>query len=160
MQPVANYRRIQYSGKENLHLEESIDTHILGFVKLIETKYLSDSSHARPLDFAAKAQFLTLDVITDVAFGEPFGDLAADEDVHEYIHTIEKMLPVAIWVTVFPSLIDLIAVSWIGKRVLPSSGDNIGLGKAMGFVLLPFATLVHPHGFSWGAEFLLICGVF
>jgi hypothetical protein len=39
-------------------------------------------------------QYLTLDVITDVAFGEAFGDLAGDEDVHEYIATIQALMPV------------------------------------------------------------------
>ncbi|KAH0550974.1 hypothetical protein GP486_007661 [Trichoglossum hirsutum] len=121
-----------YSGKENVHLEESIDNRILDLVKLIETKYLSAGSHMRAFDLARKAQFLTLDVITDVAFGESFGNINADEDVHGYIDAIERMLLPSLWLQVFPSLVRLLAIPWIGRMVLPSSGDHIGVGKAMG----------------------------
>ena len=126
----------QYSGKENLHLEESIDNRILDLIKLIETKYISDSSHIRPVNFARTAQFLTLDVITDVAFGEPFGDLVADEDRHEYIDTIGRLIRVLRWFIPYPGLTDLMAIPWIGRRMLPSAGDDIGVGKVMGCVSL------------------------
>ena len=99
------------------------------------------------MDFAAKAQFLTLDVITDIAFGDPFGDLVADKDLHGYIKAIEDMIPVSIWLKLFPSLVNLTSVSWIGRRVLPSSEDNIGFGKAMGFVSLPLISLDQPYGY-------------
>jgi hypothetical protein len=85
-------------------------------------------------------------VITDVAFGEPFGDLVADKDLHGYIKAIEQMLPISIWIKLFPGLANLTAISWIGRRVLPSSEDNIGFGKAMGFVSLPLVSLGQPHG--------------
>ena len=34
----------------------------------------------RPMDFVQKTQFFTLDVISALAFGVPFGYLARDED--------------------------------------------------------------------------------
>ena len=107
---------------------------MLDLVRLIEDKYISEGSCIRPIDFARKAQFLTLDIITEIAFGEPFGDLAADEDVHEYLTTIDGMMPVANWFTVFPDLTDLVAIPWVGRMVLPSAGDDFGLGKVMGLV--------------------------
>jgi hypothetical protein len=107
---------------------------MLDLVRLIENKYLSEGSCIRPIDFARKAQFLALDVITAVAFGEAFGDLAADEDIHEYLATVERMLPVTHWLLVFPGFVDVMRIPWIGRRVLPSSGDDFGVGKVMGFV--------------------------
>jgi hypothetical protein len=71
-------------------------------------------------------------VITDVAFGEPFGDLKTDTDVHEYIETSEAILPVLMLLTVFPWLTRVMEIPLIGKMSLPSDGDNVGLGKAMG----------------------------
>ena len=136
----------QYSGKENVHLEESIDDHILDLVKLIEDKYLSDGSSLRPIDFARKAQFLTLDIITDIAFGETFGDLKADEDLHDYLAIVERMLPTSRWLILFPSLMNLVAIQWIGRWVLPSSEDGVGVGKVMGFVVIPLCLLAYLAG--------------
>ncbi|KAI9783555.1 MAG: hypothetical protein M1839_003725 [Geoglossum umbratile] len=133
-----------YSGKDNPHLEKSIDNRMLDLVRLIEDKYISEGSCIRPVDFARKAQFLTLDIITEIAFGEPFGDLAADEDVHEYLTTIDKMMPVAHWFTVFPDLTDLVAIPWVGRMVLPSSGDDFGLGKVMGVAKRTVAERYRP----------------
>ncbi|KAI9769905.1 MAG: hypothetical protein M1839_003306 [Geoglossum umbratile] len=121
-----------YSGKENLHLEESIDNRVLDLVRLLQDKYLSDGSCIRPVDFARKAQFFTLDVITDIAFGEPFGDLVADKDVHEYLTTVDRMMVAIRWVAVFPALVDVLAIPWIGRTLLPSAGDDFGIGKVMG----------------------------
>jgi hypothetical protein len=106
----------------------------MDLVKLIEDKYLSDGSSLRPMEFSRKAQFLTLDVITSIAFGEPFGDLTADKDIHDYLATVDRMLPAIHWFGLFPDLADLMAIPWIGKMVLPSSGDNVGVGKVMGLV--------------------------
>ena len=86
------------------------------------------------MDFARKAQFLTLDVITDIAFGQPFGDLVEDKDVHEYLTTIDRMMPVLHWLVVFPNIVDLLAVPWLGRMILPSDGDDYGVGKVMGLV--------------------------
>ncbi|KAJ0158324.1 Pisatin demethylase, partial [Colletotrichum tanaceti] len=71
----------QYSGKENEGLEDSVDTHVSELVRLIRSKYASTEAAARPMDFARKIQYLTLDVISDISFGKAFGDLRADEDV-------------------------------------------------------------------------------
>ena len=84
------------------------------------------------MDFSRKAQFFTLDVITDIAFGKPFGDLVADEDRHEYLTITDKMMPVLHWLVVFPGVVDLLEIPWIGRRILPSSGDDFGVGKVMG----------------------------
>jgi hypothetical protein len=106
---------------------------VLELVDLIERKYLSTDSDYRPLDFGRKAQYFTLDVISNVAFGEPFGFLATDSDVHRYIQTTEENLPAIILVTILPW------INWalrlpIVKSVLPSDKDTIGLGKIIGCV--------------------------
>src|SRR5438876_497829 len=75
----------KYSGKENLALESSIDIHVQELVDLIQSKYISTDKRSRPFDFARKIQYFTLDVISEVGFGEPFGDLRADRDVNEYV---------------------------------------------------------------------------
>lgn len=73
---------VQYSGKENDDLEYTIDRNVLALVDLIHNKYISTSSEFKPFDFGRKIQYFSLDVISGIAFGEAFGELATDQDVH------------------------------------------------------------------------------
>lgn len=115
-------------------MEECIDNQVSSLVKLIETKYISTGSEYHPFEFARKAQFFTLDVITAIAFGDAFGYLTKDEDIHQYIKTTQETLPAIIMVGVFPWL-NKVLQSRFMKMFLPSDKDALGLGKVMGFVL-------------------------
>ncbi len=84
----------------------------------------------KPFDFGRKAQYFTLDVISDLAFGAPFGDVATDSDVYEYIKTMEENMPNIIVTTVLPWLMALLS-SPLFRGMLPSDKDPIGLGKTM-----------------------------
>ncbi|KAH0537755.1 hypothetical protein FGG08_005503 [Glutinoglossum americanum] len=121
-----------YSGKENSHLEECVDNRLLDLFKLIHDNYMSSKSALRPVDFARITQYLSLDVISDVSFGEPFGFLTKDEDVHEYIKMQRALLPVFEWFSTLPSLNRLIRIGWISRLVMPSPEDKTGVGKLMG----------------------------
>lgn len=83
------------------------------------------------MDFGRKAQYLTLDVISSVAFGKAFGDLERDEDVHRYIQMLEDAGPSIILLTVLPLLRKFLLLP-LFKGILPSSKDKIGFGKVMG----------------------------
>ena len=112
-------------------MEETIDQNISNLVKLIEAKYLSTETSFRPMDFARKAQFLTLDVISAIAFGEPFGYVTQDEDLYDYIKTTEETVPMIILVGVIPWLMKVLQ-SPIMKLFMPSHKDALGLGRIMG----------------------------
>lgn len=89
------------------------------------------AAEGRQFDFGQKAQYFTLDVISDLAFGTPFGDLASDSDVHEYVHTMEENMPNVFLTTVMPSLLSLLS-SPLFRSLLPSEKDAIGVGKTIG----------------------------
>lgn len=97
-------------------------------IKLIDTKYITTESEYRPLDFGRRAQYFTLDVISTVAYGSPFGFLSTDTDVYQYIETSEKVIPAAMMVTVLPWLNGLLK-SPLMKSLMPSENDPIGFGK-------------------------------
>lgn len=82
------------------------------------------------MDFAQKAQFFTLDVISDIAFGKAFGYLETDEDVFSYIKTTEDTIPVMILVGALPWLAQIIQ-SPVLKSFMPSDKDVYGLGRVM-----------------------------
>lgn len=87
------------------------------------------------MDLARKTQYFTLDVITDLAFGQPFGDLLADEDLHRYIESTQSMLQVILTLGAIPVLSDILAIKWIGDLAF-SDKDEIGIGKLIGYVIL------------------------
>lgn len=121
-----------YSGKENDNLEDAIDRNVLALIKLIDTKYTSTPTQFRPFDFGRKAQYFTLDVISAIAFGEAFGDLEEDGDVHGYIKTIEMFFPALMIFSVFPGVYNWVLESRFMKGFMPNDKDPIGLGKLKG----------------------------
>ncbi|KAK1656573.1 cytochrome P450 [Colletotrichum godetiae] len=96
-----------YSGKEVVELEAKIDESVLRLMSMIDTY----ASQDKRFDFGLKAQYFTLDVISDLAFGKPFGDLASDSDVYDYIHTTEQSMPNIVVAAVLPSLLHVL--SWL-----------------------------------------------
>lgn len=116
-----------YGGREVENLELKIDKNILSFMALI-SKYADTK---KPIDLGRRAQFFTLDVISDLAFGEPFGFLETDSDVYKYIQITEETLPSVMVTTVIPWLIKILS-SPLFKSLLPSEKDRLGFGKLMG----------------------------
>ena len=100
-------------------------------IDLIRSKYISKGTNYRPLDFAVIAQYFTMDVLTDVAFGEPFGYLKHDKDMYEYIKTIRAFMPVLELQTNSP-FVNAIMSSRIMKALLaPTARDRTGMGPVI-----------------------------
>ncbi len=85
------------------------------------------------MDFGRKAQFLTLDVISEIAFGRAFGFVENDEDMFSYIATTESTIPLMILVGTFPWLARIVQ-SPLMKAFMPKDTDAYGLGRIMGYV--------------------------
>jgi hypothetical protein len=113
-------------------MEPAIDDRILEFVDLLEKKYLSTSQEYRAVDLARKLQYLTLDIITTLAFGKKFGYIETDSDVYEYIKMTEDSMPVMMVLTVFPGLAKILQ-SPLVRGIMPSERDRVGFGKFIGY---------------------------
>ncbi|KAJ3497467.1 hypothetical protein NLG97_g1882 [Lecanicillium saksenae] len=119
-----------YSGRENSHLEDSIDECLEQFLTLMRTKYISDDRSAIPIDMARKVQFFTLDVISKIGLGTSFGMLRADKDIDQYLQSSEEGLSIGntalalgvSWLSHLP---------WLGQFIAPSPNDGSGFGKMM-----------------------------
>lgn len=116
-----------YSGKEVDNLESRIDENVQRLVNLIETKYVSQG---KPFDFGRKAHYFTLDVIADLAFGAPFGDLETDSDVYGYIEILEETIVSVILASVMPWIMKMLQFP-LFKGMLPSEKDKAGVGRVM-----------------------------
>jgi hypothetical protein len=84
------------------------------------------------MDLAQKAQFFTLDTITDISTGAPIGDLEHDIDVFDYLKTTASALPALIMIASVPAVQNLLQIPFLAKRLFPTAEDKIGLGKLIG----------------------------
>lgn len=117
-----------YSGKEVDDLEGRVDRNISALVNLIETKYAKEG---KSMEIGRKIQYVTMDILSDVAFSERFGFVEADEDLWQYISILEGNLH---WIVAFgaiPWSVDV--MRWkIFRTFLPTEKDLFGLGRVIG----------------------------
>lgn len=113
-------------------MEKDVDDQILALFDLMETKYTSSDSKFRPMDLSRTFSYLTLDVISKVAFGEEFGFIAKDDDPFGYIANLQEFLPAIIVFGAYTELTKILRLPFV-KAVMPKSTDKRGLGAVMGF---------------------------
>lgn len=123
---------MKFSLRENQDLGVKIDAQIGALIDLLERKYISTDTENRPVDFAQTAQFWSLDVITSFALGDPFGFLAADKDLYDFIKIVKSELPLATLCSSTPILAKLVFGSGLVNLFGPSHKDETGRGKLMG----------------------------
>jgi Cytochrome P450 len=121
-----------YGGKEVPDLELCIDKHIQEWVKLIKRKYISTAQQTKPMDLGRSTQYFTLDVISDLAFNRPFGDMQEDKDKFNYIKTTEDAIGPMTLLSIFPHVHRWIEQSRLVDLLAPKAKDKTGLGPIVG----------------------------
>lgn len=84
------------------------------------------------MDLAQKAQFFTIDTITDVAHGAPIGDLENDVDAFDFLKNTASVLPALIMIASVPSVQNFLNIPFLAKLLFPTAEDNLGLGRLIG----------------------------
>jgi cytochrome P450 len=120
-----------YGGKDVPFIEQLIEKHVDAWVDLIQRKYLSTNRETKPLDLGEQSQYFTVDVITELAFDRPFGNLKDDEDKYEYTKATKYVLSFAQLLTLFPEVYSWIEQSRLIDLIAPTRKDKKGLGPAM-----------------------------
>ena len=128
--------RLQYSGKENESIAETVDTHVARLISLFDTKYTSAPDAPRPVDFAEKVQFFTLDVIGDLAFGQAFGFIEGDADMYDFISTNHAFFPFVSLIANSQLLVTLLHSRAL-SGLLPKATDKVGFGAFIGYDFIP-----------------------
>ncbi|ERT03266.1 hypothetical protein HMPREF1624_01572 [Sporothrix schenckii ATCC 58251] len=118
-----------YAGRENPALEAEVDAVLLQFVDVVRTRYVATR---KPMDLAVLAQYFTLDSITKVAFGQAFGFLEREEDVHGYLQSILDVAPVMQTSSEVPFLNRIVTSPFVLKLAGPKVTDKDGIGRMMG----------------------------
>lgn len=126
-------------------LEQTVDDIIQGMFRHIEQRYLSSVADTKRLDLgklidvimvqgfprppAYQSKYLTLDVITKLSFGDAFDFLAKDEDIHQYLATLELVLPVTTMISACPTLRWMFRMPWVTSLISPLNDRTKGFGK-------------------------------
>lgn len=122
-----------YSGKENDHLDSTIDARIKELLDLIHDKYISSVENGfRPMDWGQKASFFTLDSITDIAFGHPVGAMEHDKDPYDFFAHMEPALVMGTPMTIYPWLAAFFQTKFMHRLTAPKADDSNGFGRMMG----------------------------
>lgn len=122
----------KYSGRDGAAFEPIVDKLVARLISLIESKYLSTAEKLCPVEFSQKSQYFTLDVITELAFGEAVGFLANDKDMYKYIEINDGFFPILAVILNMPWL-DKYLKSWPLNMALPGEGDQVGFGRLIGY---------------------------
>ncbi|KAI1382433.1 BcABA1, cytochrome P450 monooxygenase [Hypoxylon crocopeplum] len=123
-----------YGGRETPAIEPGINDQIISLLDLVRRKYLSsdDSSEYHPVEFAELISYYTVDVITRSAFGEEFGCLKTDSDVHGFLAGVkESWAGLAIALDV-PYIRNILFSPLFLRFLGPKPTDTAGMGKLMG----------------------------
>ncbi|KAK3388028.1 cytochrome P450 [Podospora didyma] len=123
-----------YSGRENGDPEVVVDSQIIRLLTLIRRKYLSTDDKLLSADFGALSRYFTLDVITRLAFGEPFGHLDDGTDVYGWIEHIDRILTVAGLAGDIPLIRNMVFSKWGTRLFGPKPTDKRGVGRVTGVV--------------------------
>ncbi|KAI0112223.1 cytochrome P450 [Nemania sp. FL0031] len=117
-----------YGGKENPTLEAGVDEQLQKLVALIRRKYISTATEFRPLDLATISMFFTIDTISRIAFGEAFGYLDKDIDIHGFEHFAEAAVKKTSIFSEIPWLGKIFFYPPVLRLFAPRATDKKGVG--------------------------------
>jgi cytochrome P450 len=122
-----------YAGKDNPSLESDVDLMLNVMTNKIRTKYAAVGPWDRKpmLDLANMAQYFTLDSISKLAFGEEFGLVEAERDIHGHIEMLNDVAPPIVLICAVPYLRAIFGSSFMLKLAGPSPKDKKGIGRLM-----------------------------
>jgi cytochrome P450 len=108
-------------------------------IDLIHTEYSNTV-----IDVAAITRFFTLDVLSTVAFGRPFGFMAANADLWDYDKLTTQAMLLLEWVVNHSNFRRLFQSSLVQALFAPKSTDSRGMGPMLGFARAAVAERFGP----------------
>ncbi|TLS26464.1 hypothetical protein PpBr36_05515 [Pyricularia pennisetigena] len=117
-----------YAGKESPMMESMIDEQVATLARLLRDKYRSSEARVKPVDMGVKLSYFTLDVISALSLGKPFGDLASDSDRHGYMKATEQAFVYLNTLAASP-FASVMQIPLVYKLVGPQESDRTGVGK-------------------------------
>jgi cytochrome P450 len=120
---------LQYSAKEVPSLESDIDACVTDLIQLIQREYADKN---QVMDFAKLAQYFTLDSLTTLAFGAPFGFITKNKDLYDYNKTTTAFFPLLELSMNIPLIQSVLSSKLMHLIAGPKAEDKSGLGAIIG----------------------------
>ncbi|KIW24422.1 uncharacterized protein PV07_10136 [Cladophialophora immunda] len=117
-----------YTGKEVPRLEADIDARVLELLDLIRRDYVEKN---QAMDFAKLAGYFTLDILTQIAFGQAIGFLIKNEDLYDYHKSSAAFYPIMEMSSNHPTILAFLN-SRLMQGAAPKPTDKIGFGAIVG----------------------------
>lgn len=117
-----------YSGRDHVDIEESINTQLVKLKDLIRRHYISAPGNTRKGDLVHIVRYFTMDSITALAYGEPFGYLDANKDLfgfNDQVQSLQKLVGTLINTPVLRTFIN----TPLAPRFMPKITDKKGMGR-------------------------------
>ncbi|KAI0855716.1 cytochrome P450 [Xylaria cubensis] len=128
---IKNRTAAGYSGREVPNLEKDVDEQINRIKNLIRDKHLSQPGSTKPMDFTLIAQLFTLDSLSTIAYGEPFGFIEANCDLNDFIKKARATFPFVTLCSVVPIMNKFFFSTFWLSIAGPKITDDKGFGVLM-----------------------------
>lgn len=120
-----------YAGKGNVNLEQKVDSQLAIMVDILKTNYLNKGGQ-RVVDFSRLVRYFQVDVVTLVGSGEPWGDLATETDMFDFISIADGFVPFLHSFMMIPLFRDFFASKFFLNLAGPKATDKKGMGRFLG----------------------------
>lgn len=120
-----------YSGREVPNLEDDIDEQVSRIKQLIKDKHLSEPGSTKPMDFTLIAQLFTLDSLSKIAYGTPFGFIDANKDLNGFIRKARATFPFVTLCSMVPLMNKFFFSTFWLSIAGPKVTDDEGFGVLM-----------------------------
>ncbi|KAG8160751.1 hypothetical protein KVR01_009015 [Diaporthe batatas] len=120
-----------FSGKRLASLEASVDDRLASLVNYIRRKVRDVPGNRVKLNFSKIIRWWQLDLVTLVAFGVPWGDLADETDHYTFLSAMDSALPFIHSVSMVPFLRMLVFSKFVLWLAAPKVTDKEGMGRSI-----------------------------
>ncbi|KAK3110938.1 hypothetical protein LTR53_014273 [Teratosphaeriaceae sp. CCFEE 6253] len=129
-----------YNGRDFTTMESDVDARIVDLVGLIRDRYTGTI-----IDLADVMRFFTLDVLSTLAFGRPFGFMAANKDLWDYGKTNAEFMPIFQLQANHGWMRRILSSPVMQALAAPKVTDATGIGPALGFARQAVAERYGPE---------------
>ncbi|KAK0649132.1 cytochrome P450 [Cercophora newfieldiana] len=124
-----------YNGRENgADFEPAIDSQVDALTTLINRKYLSTADETKPAELSSLIRYFTLDTITRLAYGKPWGHLDEGTDVTGYCTFLYENMKYLNMFMEIPLLRNIMYSPYGLTMFGPRESDAAGAGRVMGII--------------------------
>lgn len=120
-----------FAGKRLADLEACVDDRLASLVNYIRAKARDVPGNRIKLNFSKIIRWWQLDLVTLVAFGEPWGDLADETDHYTFLAAMDGALPLIHSISMVPILRKIVFSKLMLYLAAPKVTDEEGMGRSI-----------------------------